>query len=67
MRPLGALKKQRTGGEPILCLFSLKSELKQGRDEDAAAFAEALAARFQLVPEPKSKLKRALELAEEKT
>ena len=38
-------------------------ELKQGRDEDAAAFAQALAARFRLTPESKSKLRRALELA----
>lgn len=38
-------------------------ELKQGRDEDATAFAQALAARFRLTPESKSKLRRALELA----
>ena len=38
-------------------------ELKQGRDEDAVAFAQTLASRFGLTQEPKSKLRRALELA----
>lgn len=55
------------GGGRELPFAEVEVELKQGRDEDAAAFAEALATRFQLVPEPKSKLKRALELVEEKT
>lgn len=40
-------------------------ELKQGMDQDALNFAETLAAEFHLTPEPKSKFKRALELAAE--
>ena len=51
------------GGGKELPLAEVEVELKQGRDEDAVAFAQALAARFGLAPEPKSKLRRALELA----
>ena len=51
------------GGGKELPFAEAEVELKQGRDEDAAAFAQALAARFRLTPEPKSKLRRALELA----
>ena len=52
------------GGGRELPFAEVEVELKQGQDEDAIAFAQALAARFHLVPEPKSKLRRALELAE---
>lgn len=38
-------------------------ELKQGRDAQAVRFARQLAARFGLSPEPRSKLRRALELS----
>ena len=51
------------GGGPALPFAEVEVELKQGRDEDAVAFAQALAARFGLTQEPKSKLRRALELA----
>ena len=38
-------------------------ELKEGNDEAATAFAQALAAEFGLVPEPRSKFVRAMALA----
>lgn len=43
-------------------LLELEVELKDGRDEDAAAFAQLLAVKYGLHPENKSKFKRALEL-----
>ncbi len=49
------------GREMPLC--EVEVELKAGADEDAAAFAEALAREFGLVPEKKSKYARALALA----
>ena len=52
------------GGGKELPFAEVEVELKQGRDEDAVAFAAELAARFGLTPEPKSKLRRALDLAE---
>ena len=52
------------GGGRKLPFAEVEVELKQGADEDAIAFAETLAARFDLLPEPKSKLRRALDLAE---
>ena len=54
---------QLLGGGQALPFAEVEVELKQGRDEDAVAFAQALAARFGLTQEPKSKLRRALELA----
>ena len=51
------------GGGRELPFAEVEVELKQGQDEDAIAFAQALAARFHLVAEPKSKLRRALDLA----
>ncbi len=51
------------GGGKELPFAEVEVELKQGRDEDAVAFAAELAARFGLTPEPKSKLRRALALA----
>lgn len=43
-------------------LLELEVELKEGRDEDATAFAQLLAVQYGLSPESKSKFKRALEL-----
>ena len=40
-------------------------ELKQGTDSDALSFAQSLAHRFGLTPQPESKLRRALSLAED--
>ncbi len=40
----------------------LEVEWKSGGEEDAAAFAQSLAQRFHLEPEPKSKAQRAMEL-----
>ena len=54
---------QLLGGGQELPFAEVEVELKQGRDEDAVAFAQTLAARFGLTQEPKSKLRRALELA----
>ena len=51
------------GGGQELPFAEVEVELKQGEDTDAITFAQALAARFGLTPEPKSKLRRALELA----
>ena len=51
------------GGGQALPFAEVEVELKQGRDEDAVAFAQTLASRFGLTQEPKSKLRRALELA----
>lgn len=42
--------------------WELEVELKKGEEKDAVAFAENLAEAYQLAPEPKSKLQRALEL-----
>jgi len=52
------------GGGQELPLAEVEVELKSGSEEAAVAFAESLAARFGLVPEPMSKYKRALGLAE---
>ena len=54
---------QLLGGGQALPFAEVEVELKQGRDEDAVAFAQTLASRFGLTQEPKSKLRRALELA----
>ena len=51
------------GGGRELPFAEVEVELKQGADEDAVAFAQALAERFDLTSEPKSKLRRALRLA----
>ena len=51
------------GGGKELPFAEVEVELKSGREEAATAFAEALAAEFALIPEPKSKVQRALELA----
>lgn len=51
------------GGGRECPLSEAEVELKEGSEEAACAFAEDLAARFCLVPEPKSKVQRAMELA----
>ena len=51
------------GGGKELPFAEVEVELKQGADADAIAFARSLAARFCLEEEPKSKLRRALDLA----
>ena len=49
------------GKEQPLC--EIEVELKSGDEAAAVAFAQELAQRFGLVPQPKSKYRRALELA----
>jgi len=46
-----------------LPFWEVEVELKEGSDEVAAVFAQALAAEFPLIPEPKSKFVRAMTLA----
>ena len=50
------------GGGKELPFAEVEAELKSGDEAAAAAFAEALAQRFGLTPEPKSKVQRAMEL-----
>lgn len=50
------------GGSKTAPFAEVEVELKQGRDQDAAAFAGELAERYGLTEEPDSKLKRALAL-----
>ena len=52
-----------TGGGRELPLCEVEVELKDGCEEAAAAFAGSLAQRYGLLPEYKSKFKRALALA----
>lgn len=52
-----------TGGGREETLLEAEVELKAGSEKAAAAFAAALAERFGLVPEKKSKYRRALALA----
>lgn len=52
-----------TGGGTELPFAEAEVELKAGSEEAARAFAESLAAQFGLTPEPKSKVQRAMELA----
>ena len=51
------------GGGKELPFAEVEVELKRGTDADAVAFARSIAARFCLEEEPKSKLRRALDLA----
>lgn len=53
---------QLLAGENSLPISEAEIELKDGWEADCAAFAENLAARFQLEPEPKSKAQRAFSL-----
>lgn len=50
------------GGGMEIPLMEAEVELKDGSEEAARAFAEKLAAEFGLVPEPKSKVQRAMAL-----
>lgn len=50
------------GKSEVLCEVEL--ELKDGDEAAAVAYAQALAYRFGLVPQPKSKYRRALDLAQ---
>ena len=50
------------GGGKELPLCEVEVELKQGSELAAVAFAKSLAREFDLTPEPKSKVQRALEL-----
>lgn len=52
------------GGRKELPFAEIEVELKSGSDAEAVAFAEALSAHFGLVPQTKSKFRRALELAQ---
>lgn len=50
------------GGGRALPFAEIEVELKSGEEAAATAFAEALARKFGLTPEPKSKAQRAMEL-----
>ena len=50
------------GGARIELLGEVEVELKSGSDEAATAFAKALATKYRLIPESRSKYKRALAL-----
>ena len=54
------------GGDQEMSLCEVEVELKTGRDEAAISFAGLLAEEFGLIPEKKSKFRRALDLASEK-
>ena len=54
-----------TGGGRERMLSELEVELKSGSEKAAVAYAKALAAKYALRPEKKSKYRRALELASE--
>lgn len=53
-----------TGGDQEIPLGEIEVELKSGSEAAAVAFAEALAQRHGLEPEPRSKFRRALDLAQ---
>ena len=52
-----------TGGGRECALCEVEVELRSGQDADADAYADALSRRFGLVPESRSKFRRALDLA----
>lgn len=52
-----------TGGGKEIPLCEVEVELKDGKPEDAVAFGALLAQRFGLIPETRSKFRRALALA----
>lgn len=52
------------GGGQELPFAEVEVELKDGSQDAAVRFAQRLAAEFELSPEPKSKLQRAMELTE---
>lgn len=53
-----------TGGNREIPLLEVEVECKSGSEEAAAAFAKALAEKYGLIPEPRSKYARALALAQ---
>lgn len=52
-----------TGGDKALPFWEVEAELKSGSEAALMVFAQALARRFSLKPEPKSKFRRSLDLA----
>ena len=52
-----------TGGDKALPFWEVEAELKSGSEASLMVFAQALAQRFSLKPEPKSKFRRALDLS----
>ena len=52
------------GGGKELSFAEVEVEYKQGREADAVTFAQTLAGEFHLVPEPKSKVARAMALTQ---
>lgn len=52
-----------TGGDKALPFYEVEAELKSGSEAALMVFAQALAQRFSLKPEPKSKFRRSLDLA----
>lgn len=54
------------GGSRDAPIFEVEAELKSGRDRDVRAFGAFLETAYGLAPEPKSKFRRAMELAQER-
>ena len=52
-------------GTRVLPFAEMEVELKSGSEDDARRFAETLAERFSLKPQPKSKFARAKALGQE--
>ena len=52
-----------TGGDKALPFYEVEAELKSGSEAALMVFAQALARRFSLKPEPKSKFRRSLDLS----
>lgn len=52
-----------TGGDKALPFYEVEAELKSGSEASLMVFAQALAQRFSLKPEPKSKFRRSLDLS----
>ena len=52
-----------TGGDKALPFWEVEAELKSGSEAALMVFAQALAQRFSLKPEPKSKFRRSLDLS----
>ncbi len=57
---------QLLAGEKSLPISEVEIELKEGREEDCAAFGSHLAACFHLEPEPQSKAQRVFALIDER-
>ena len=52
-----------SGGDKALPFYEVEAELKSGSEAALMVFAQALAQRFSLKPEPKSKFRRSLDLS----